>query len=201
MTADLVQRLRTCSAEERRAVAIELAKTGTDEAVTELARMVEADVMNYTPRTHRTIWQRRPIFYSYEDQLIGVTALGETRSQKALYYLESIYQPHYSEITDSVEVCAQSGCDPSGYPDYWSEPIQIEVTKFPKIKGELRKRLEYKIKLENVSPIEFNIRMIARERIPKEMIEHKRKQIFDKEPHKTMINSIRFLRTAIQCPT
>ena len=41
MTADLVQRLRTCSAEERKAVAMELARTGTDEAVAELINMVE----------------------------------------------------------------------------------------------------------------------------------------------------------------
>lgn len=200
MIENLVQRLRSFAFEERRAAAIDLAKTGTDEAVAKLVRMVEADIRDYTPRTFRTIWQKRPIFYSYEDQLISVTALGETRNQKALCYLESIYQPCYSEIRKKVDTLT-GGTDYDGYPFYSFELIKVQVTKFPKVKGELGKSLEYKLELEyvryegDIGPHHYVI-----ERIPREKSEHKRKQILDEEPHKEMINAIQSLRTAIQHP-
>lgn len=82
MTADLVKRLRTCSAGERRNIAMELAQTGTDEAVAELIRMVEG--------RHR----RGLSWYELDDQLIGVEALGETgteRAERALSFLREVY--------------------------------------------------------------------------------------------------------------
>lgn len=100
MTADLVQRLSTCSAEERRAAAMELAQTGTDEAVRGLIGIVEAG--NHTPE----IWRRKPWYslhkecvqperweYGLSDQLTAIEILGETRNISALEYLKTLYTP------------------------------------------------------------------------------------------------------------
>lgn len=90
MAADLVQRLRTCPAKERRAAAMELAKTGTDEAVVELIRMVDGATRDYTSRTIKTLWLKLSIDYSFEDQLIGIGALGESGNRQALDYLNRL---------------------------------------------------------------------------------------------------------------
>lgn len=123
---DLVQRLRTCFAEERKAAAIELAKTETNEAVAELIRMAEG---------RRRYWLS---WYTLDDQLIGVEALGESRSKNALEYLHILSQ------SKSVE--ARRKWIP--YRTSMPTPQSAEVYRdcfpncFPNAKGELRNVLE-----------------------------------------------------------
>ena len=78
MESDLVRRLRTCPAQERKDVALELAHTGTNRAVAELIRMTKGR------RRHWFTW------YNFDDALIGVEALGESRSKRGLEYLRKI---------------------------------------------------------------------------------------------------------------
>lgn len=75
---DLVQRMNACSAEEMRAVAIELAHRGTDEAVAELIGFMK------TARLHCDLET------AYDCQLTVVDALGETANPRALSYLRKI---------------------------------------------------------------------------------------------------------------
>ncbi len=193
---DLIQRLRTCSTDERRAIAIGLAHIRNNETVSELIRMVEGEVRDYTPRTYRTWWQKKTIRYSYQDQLIGIASLGETGSPKALHYLENLFQSHSSEMTDTFEVVGQSDWDPYG-PTCWSESIQVEVTDFPNAKGKLRDKLRYKIELESVS-LGQTLMSTTRHRFDKKEIESHRKQILSREPYTIISNSIQSLRTTIK---
>ena len=75
MTFDLIQRLKTCSAEERRAIAMELAQTQSDKTVKELIRLTKGK--GYTSIT-------------LDEQLATIDALGETGNVKALNYLKRI---------------------------------------------------------------------------------------------------------------
>jgi hypothetical protein len=80
MALNLVSKLRTCPAEERKAVAIDLGRTGSDEAISELINMVEGDYL--------------------DSQLIAVEALGETRNKTAFEYLKKLsYISHSFEKT------------------------------------------------------------------------------------------------------
>lgn len=85
MIEGLIQKLRTCSSKERKAVAMELARTGTNETADELIRMVEG---------RRRYWLS---WYNLDDQLIGVEALGETGRVEALEYLKHVYTPTIDE--------------------------------------------------------------------------------------------------------
>ena len=78
MAADLIQTLRTCSKDERRAIALELAHSGTDEAIAELIRMVNGE------RRRLLRW------YNIDDSIAGIEALGESRSKRGLDYLKCI---------------------------------------------------------------------------------------------------------------
>ena len=126
MEADLVQRLRTCSAEERRNIATALAKTGTDEAVDELIRMVEGK------RRH---WLR---FYNPDDQLLGVEALGETHNRFAMQYLERVYTPRTH--TSSMEYSSGGGSEPRD--DENHTLITAEIT-YPRARKGLAQQLSY----------------------------------------------------------
>ncbi len=81
MVENLVKKLRTCSKEERRNIAIQISRTSTDEAIGELIRMVEG--------RHR----RGLKWYTLDDQLIGIEALGETGRQDVLDLLIEMYTP------------------------------------------------------------------------------------------------------------
>jgi hypothetical protein len=109
MTSDLVQKLRTCSVEERKGIAMELAKLGTDEALQELINMVDTGVRVLHPKEtrYRDVveklhwWNKNKIkqepyefdpseHYDFEDQKIGIEALGETGRNDACKYLQSL---------------------------------------------------------------------------------------------------------------
>ena len=76
MAEDLIQKLRTCKPEERLAAALELARTEKSEAVEELIRMAEGRRRGFLR------------WYSKDDQITGIRALGETKSGYALWYLD-----------------------------------------------------------------------------------------------------------------
>lgn len=98
MSANLVQRLRTCPKEERIYAAMELAQTGTDEAVAELVRMVEGK------RRYCLRW------YGQDDILPAIESLGETRNKKALGYLNNILECRPVSTPSQWSVANESGC-------------------------------------------------------------------------------------------
>jgi len=147
MTDDLVQRLRTCSAGERRAVAMELAQTRNDEAVDKLIKIVNGG--DYTPpvygRKHNYSlfksklgeerWQN-----GLADQLLAIEALGCTRSEKAFNFLLELYETkrEYKEIArECTYPMHGSGDLPS------SESVDKISFSFPNSKGELARELTY----------------------------------------------------------
>ena len=133
MAPDLVQRLRTCSTEERRAVAREVAQLGTDDAVSELKKMVESEIRDYTPRTLGTFWRKLPINYSGDDIYLGIEALGETRSIDALDYLKGLIKVKQVE-GKLYKICRGDDlpCD-----------FTFDVVRYPNAKGELAIALNY----------------------------------------------------------
>lgn len=127
MTSSLVHKLRRCRAEERRAVAMELARIGSGAAVSELIRMVEG---------RRRRWLS---WYGYEDQLIGVEALGATGSAQALSYLQRVYSTvATAERTDKV--VTGGGAEPRDDDVYY---IQYTVHTYPLAHGSLADCLSY----------------------------------------------------------
>ena len=123
MTDDLIERLKTCPAKERKAVAKELAQSGTDESVLELIRMVKGG------RRRRLSW------YNLEDQLIGIDVLGETKSKVALNYLR--------KLNVTVE---ESEVEKSGH-NGWNNTTYLYET-YPHARGKLYGKLK---RLTNVS--------------------------------------------------
>jgi len=110
---NLVDRLRTCPIEQRGAIAIQLAELGTDKAIDELVRMVEGR-RKYKIR----FWGGS---YSYNDQLIGIEALGETGSKKALEYLKALISEKEFEGPEKMDDTSDS-------------PIRCQVN-FPRARG------------------------------------------------------------------
>lgn len=121
-----MQRLRTCSPEERRNIATALAKTGTDEAVDELIRMVEGK------RRH---WLGS---YNLVDALLGVEALGETHNVLALLYLKRVYTPR--GYTSPLEYSSWGGSEPRDDGNY---TLIITETTYPFVTKELAQQLSY----------------------------------------------------------
>lgn len=80
-TNQWIKKLRASSPEERKDIALALGKIASDKAVIELKKMVEGR------------WKRIFEWYNFEDQLIGVEALGETGRRDVLEYLNHIYTP------------------------------------------------------------------------------------------------------------
>jgi hypothetical protein len=115
MALDLVQRLKTCSAQERKAAAMELSQAGTDESVHGLIEMADGDVRVYTPRSWKTLWLKSAVYYSLDDQLAGIEALGQTGNRKALDYLKNLAEE--TQYEDSCGTGMMQGSD--FYPDYW----------------------------------------------------------------------------------
>jgi len=128
MTDNLVRRLRTCSAEERPAVAMELARTGTDESVQELIRMVEG--------RHR----KGLSWYNLDDQLTGVESLGETKSINALQYLQRAYST--TNVTEETESEVKSGGSDPRDDDVYT--VYFEVHHFPLARRALAISLSYR---------------------------------------------------------
>lgn len=127
MASSLVNTLRRCPAEERRAVALELARTGSSEAVSELIRMVEG---------RRRWWLS---CYDAEDQLIGVEALGATGSAQALSYLERVYST-VVKADRSETVVTGGGSEPRDDDVYH---IEYTVHTYPLARGTLAFLLAY----------------------------------------------------------
>jgi hypothetical protein len=116
----LVEKLRTCPAEERREIAIELAKTGSENALSELKRMVEAE---------RIRWLS---WYNFNDQLIGIEALGETKRKEALDYLKS--------LLETTEVCVESSSRGNALQEeYWTD--ETIMIRYIHAEGELAEHL------------------------------------------------------------
>jgi hypothetical protein len=122
MSNDLIERLRTCSNEERKAVAIELAKTRTHEAAVELMRMVDGRHRNGSG------------WYSLRDQLIGIEALGETGLEDVRDTLKMWYTPVVQK-------------DRANYGWYGGCLSALDVTQrtydYPNFNRGLRNALEY----------------------------------------------------------
>ena len=127
MTDDLVQRLRTCSTQERRAVAMELARTRNYQAVKEFIRMVEGK------RKCGLIW------YGYGDVLIGIEALGETNNKDALAYLHSVNESYTKTHTHCVP---SSHAKDAVHSEIDFEEVHITEIKYPHARGKLKKILE-----------------------------------------------------------
>jgi hypothetical protein len=125
----LIKKLRTCPAEERRALALELASEGGKEAVSELIRMTEGRIRRGLRR------------YNFGDQLIGVEALGETGDKTALDYLTRIYNTtkKFTKSEDTLIYCG--GSEPSG-DIYGKEDTEIYI--YPFARRRLATKLEYR---------------------------------------------------------
>ena len=78
----VAQRIRETATQDRRAVTLELARQQPDEVLPELIRMTE--------RGRRSLLR----WYSRDDQVTGIRALGETGREAALDYLESVVKGH-----------------------------------------------------------------------------------------------------------
>ncbi len=139
MAKGLVLRMRTCSAKERKSVAFELSRAGTDEAISELIRMVNAEVRICDPSEipdgqtlRKPHWWSRPWtmryqihpwgHYNYDDQIAGIEALGETQSSKALEFLRNLAVHTPPELIQDVQY----------------NPEKFRDAFFPNAKGELQ---------------------------------------------------------------
>lgn len=107
---------------------MELAQTGSNEAIAELIRMVEG--------RHR----RRLSWYSPADQLVGVEALGETSNQNALDYLKKVYGTVRG--SDEFDHHVGGGGSEPRDDDVWT--IHFKVHTYPNAKGMLAGNLAYK---------------------------------------------------------
>jgi hypothetical protein len=164
----LVKSVRTASAERRKSLAVELAQTRTSEGTAELRRMVE--------RRYKGMLT----WYSADDQLTGIEALGETARPDALEYLVHIYQP-----------TVEHGYDPETYPvriqgdnpPYGS--AEIEVVRFPNAVRSLRNQLAYHISTNYYSGSDY-----AWVDTTPEQQEAAHLKAREKEPHPTLKNTM-----------
>ena len=105
-TQDLLQIMKTSSDEQKRDAAIGLARTGTNEAVDELIRLMEMAKANYDFVT------------AYESQLIALESLGETANPKALSYLKNIRRVVCRPMDYSTASCVEFPYAPSPLGNY-----------------------------------------------------------------------------------
>jgi hypothetical protein len=108
MPSDFIQPLKTGSPEQKSCGAMDLARTGSKEAVGELIRVASGG--NYTSEKwgkkywysfSRTCLSDEKWQYSLESQLIAIAALGESRSKTALDYLTTFGEwKLYDVLTD-----------------------------------------------------------------------------------------------------
>jgi len=173
MTTDLVQRLRTCHAQERRTVAMELAKVGSEEVITELKRMVEGK--------HRKGLR----WYNYADQLVGIEALKVTGTSKALEFLSKVYSSLWSYETGE-SFCTSPMQGSGDLPSY--ESVRIDSFRFPWARKKLGSRLAYSVELN-----EHRVEGYSLPYRPKEEIEAELREIFAREPHSIIQGAIKEL--------
>jgi hypothetical protein len=140
--SNLIQRLRTCSVEERRAVAMELARSRTDEAVAELIKRINDG--KYCPAKYgkrhwfslsESLLQEEVCEGDYESQLVAIEALGETRREEALKYLIWLYKERKTEGRYRGGTMQGSGDLPSGGYD--------RCFSYPNANGPLAKALKW----------------------------------------------------------
>lgn len=125
MVSDLIKKLRACSSQERKDVAMELAHTRTNEAIRELIKMVEG---------RRRRWLS---WYNLDDQLIGIEGLGETNSLQAVTYLRKAISKKRVQNVEINDMCIQ------GQESY--SHFSCDIT-FPKARGKLKKTLRCSVK-------------------------------------------------------
>lgn len=173
MTTDLLRRVRSSSLQERRTVALELAKTRSEETMAELKRMVQGR-------------RRRGLkWYNYDDQLVGIEALGETGITEALEFLSRVYSstlsPEYGE-----SFCTYPMQGSGDLPSY--ESVSIDSFRFPWARRKLGRRLAYSVELH-----EHRVEHSTLPMRPKEDIEAELREIFCREPHSVIQRAIREL--------
>src|SRR3989344_8751151 len=127
--SDLVEKLRTCSNNETRDVAMELAHIGTDEAVEALIKIAEGGIkIEYPLLRSLVIVYRRPawwkrkvpvdeervydvsIRYNLYEQITAIEALAETGSQIAIDYINRVL-----EFTTKISPTFHSTCTHQPY--------------------------------------------------------------------------------------
>ena len=86
METSLITILRNCSPGQRRFYSQELAKTGSDWGVLELIRMAEGEV-----RKRGLFSCIGNIHYNEDEQVLAISALGESKNKIAYDYLRGIY--------------------------------------------------------------------------------------------------------------
>jgi hypothetical protein len=128
MMNSLVHKLRTAPANQRRVLAIELARTRSDEVTNELIKMVESG---------RRTWVSH---HTADDQLIGVEALGETGDKEALDYLSKLYSTVdiLHKVQSTMIYCG--GHEPSS--DVWMD-VHCQIYRYPLAKGRLADLLRW----------------------------------------------------------
>ncbi len=128
MAKDLIRKLRSCSAEERQRVALELARTGGEKGFAELIRMAEGG---------RRRWLGR---YELADQLIAIRALAATGKEEALSYLQKLYRPVESRpvALASQRIGREEGA-------YFATTHERKTVDYPNARGRLRERLSYEV--------------------------------------------------------
>ncbi len=177
MTADLIQKLRICSAEERRAVAIELAKTRSEEAIAELKRMVEG--------RHRKGLK----WYNYDDQLVGIEALGNTNNDEALNFLAKVYSSLWSYGSVGELICTYKAQGSGDLPSW--DSVRTDSYDFPWARGELRRRLAYSVELNTPHVEDYTLASRSEEEIEAEL-----REILSREPHSSIQRVIRGLEAS-----
>ena len=130
----------------REKLSVELAKSGSDWATLELIRMAEGKLRRKSK--YGKLFYR---FYSEDDQINAISALGETKNKLALDYLKKIY---YSK--DSEEIVPE-------YPKTKSleniESIEIVTThEYINAPKNLKKLLDYK-EVSNPFTEQYSINM------------------------------------------
>jgi len=178
MVNDLIKKLRTCPTEKRKDIAMQLAKEGSEENISELINMVNGEIRLLYPETkteHKEIeypkWfgLMRGIkeiphevypeveTYNYEDQIIGIEALGETCSKEVLNFLKELKEYNISSS------CGQHQDSQASYYGSW-ENVDIS---FSNIKGPLKKKMNLSEHFEHPSESDEGTgRDILKEKIP-----------------------------------
>lgn len=131
MTNNLIERLRAAeNVEERKKLAIDLAKNGHEQDIDELIRMASGEA-----RTYKRILLvfKTEIPYDSQDQLNAIEALGESNNLRALGYLNNLLVKEVEPIPYDY-VVGDRGVTP------YNEKLKYRA-RYPNITGELGKKL------------------------------------------------------------
>jgi len=164
---------------------MELAETGTDDAVEELIRMVERG---------RRFWFVR---YSNEDVLTGIEALGASQNVAALEYLTCIYTPIKNIDTKQVSWVEGQGYDACGV----TANLKVERVEFPSAPDSIRAQLSYEVALEETADCEAGYWMGGCRTLDEREIEAQRERAKTaRQPHRAIIAAIQKLKLTRQNP-